>query len=336
MTGFYPNLQMARWALTVVLTMPALGVKAGEKILFSGRDGRKAQYHRSLNARPLFEPQAIAQEQGDGSSAADGIYSVPAMIGPEARLKQDKDDEDWAFQSTDESGAERVEKEILGEDEDLDEVGIKRSRVERFLEKERERDKGDDIGADRGRTSLRDRRRQERAAELSKLQSSILGGSTVEASIPTAGVREGAAATRAESGAASVGPAVPMGMDAVSGRAGMEFHRDHVSRLKQSLGVAAAPGVDPFGGSLGSESALSKGGLGGGAGARATGGGGMPRPDSVGAYPGSQGLGLMDLTTPAGGPQTLAPLARPESPSRPEPRERSGPVRIRKSKRDIF
>ncbi len=328
------SLQIARslrWTLIALLFSGALAAQAGQKILFSGRDGRKAQYHGSLNARSLFEPQAVAPKSGDGRSAADEIHAVPVIVVSRRPIKDD-DDKDWAFQASEESGAERVEKEILGEDEDLDEAGIKRSRVERFLDRER-KSREDGGGADRGKGSdSRERRRQDRDVELSKLQNALLGSPVGTVGAPAGGVGGVGGAASKTSGAIGVAPQARAPV-AVSGPTGMEFQRDHVTRLKQSLGVAAAPGVDPFGGPGGS---MATTGVASGPESRAFADGGAPRPESIGAYPGSQGLGLMDLTKPAGGPQIMAPLPRPESNPQSESRERSGPVRIRKSKRDIF
>jgi len=318
-----------RRAFVWALLFGAFAASAGQKILFSGRDGRQTQYHGSLNARSLFEPQAVAPKNGDGPSATDEIHALPAVVVSRKARKGD-DDKDWAFQSSEESGAERVEKEILGEDEDLDDNGIKRSRVERFLDRERKNREGGG-GAQRGRGSdTQERRRQDGDVELAKLQTALAGDPVGS---PAGGVGEMGATASGVSGGGGVAPQAPT-QAAVSGPAGLEFQRDHVARLKQSLGVAAAPGVDPFGGPSGSMSA--GGGLAPGPESKAFGDGGGPRPESIGAYPGSQGLGLMDLTRPAGAPQIMTPLPRPESQPQPESRERSGPVRIRKSKRDIF
>ncbi len=327
MVNSIPKVSPLRWLLPALLFSVASATQAGQKILFSGRDGRQTQYHGSLNARSLFEPQAVAPKNGDGPSAADEIHALPAVVVSRKALKEN-DDKDWAFQSSEESGAERVEKEILGEDEDLDENGIKRSRVERFLDRER-KNREDGGGAEREKGSdSRERRRQDRDVELAKLQNALAGNPVV---LPADGGVGIGAATSGASGASGV---APQASGPVSGPAGMEFQRDHVARLKQSLGVAAAPGVDPFGGPGGSFSA--SGGVAPGPESNAFGDGGAPRPESIGAYPGSQGLGLMDLTKPAGAPQIMTPLPRPESKPQPESRERSGPVRIRKSKRDIF
>ncbi len=325
--------------LPLIVALMAFGATraaAGEKILFSGRDGRQTQYHRSLNARPLFESGAFARDKDSGPSASDAIFTAPTTLSGGLRTKKDEKERDWAFQSTEELGSERIEKEILGEDDEVAKGEIKRTEMERFLDREREKRAGNQGTSRRGSTTERNSRGgADPEADIARLRMQLQQNSPALLSASPGTENPGQPAT---ADASTPQPSSqPEAQGAFSPQSSLAFQREHVDRLKSSLGVAAAPGVDPFGGTPGGvPNGIAKDGFGQQSQQPDTGAAQL-QAGNLGAYPGSQGLGLMDLTSPANQQRVLLPQApRQDANSSPAPRESLRPGRNRGPKRDIF
>lgn len=335
---------MRIWTILALAAVAGAGAaQAGEKIVFSGRDGRPAQYHRSLNARPLFAPLAIESGFGNGESPLDALNAPPSMRLRSSRSQKDADDQDWIFKSPEELGSEGIEKEMLGEDEEEEEWeqdGIKRTPVERYLERKREkRLKTPDSKTDPDKISQAAKELDEDPllAVMKARQSADSAFAEPKSALDLARESRGApvvgqAFSGQEAALGGGGAGLPMGS-----RDFMEYQREQVNKLKQTLGISAAFGVRPNGGA-GPSSGLLAGGRTGTAGVGGSGPSaepGLPMPGSIGAYPGSQGLGLKELTAPVARPgMLLLPKTAEEPP--PRPRERFKPTRLKQPKRKMF
>ena len=327
---------LLRTALVGVLTASAGAgsVLAGEKIIFSGRDGRQAQYHRSLNARPLFVAPQIGKAIGNGESPLDAFNAPPAMMF-ESRRKQASDDKDWIFESPEELGAEGAEKEFLGEGKEFEKDGFNRTPAERYLDRKREKRekslKGDDAkdAVEKLNEAVKELDKDPLLADLkaTQLSRSKLGGSKSAVDLAT----ESRSASQTFSGLGGTLGGSRGGAD-IAGKAFIEYQRAHIDKFKQTLGVSAVLGNRP-----GSGAGFSQGPAGDlkapMAGAASP--FGQPTPGAPGAYPGSRGLGLKALTTPTATPG-FAPVPGPARNPAPTARERYKPSRLKQPKRSNF
>ena len=325
-----PALNLASIALAT--TLCSVEADAAEKIVFSGRDGRKVQYHRSLNARPLFALTTLEASKGDQTGATDGLFAAPAMIIREDRAKPD--DEDWAFKSTDELLEDQIGDdmtELTEEMQDLEEAGRKRSQVEKFLDRRRE---------ERGEIAARgsDAKEQTQPDQSAKSRESAVHTRTeLQKTSPAgAGLRpmdQRAVSSASTARANASAPAAPRPGTVMSPRAFMEFQKEHVAQLKQTLGVSGSAATPPPSASAISQTGPNRGPAKAAQNAVPLNG---PVPGNTGVYPGLQGLGLTDLTSPTATQNGITPL-QPRSGQPPtDSRERRKPMRFKAPKRNVF
>lgn len=327
----------AALAWLVALAVDVVPADAGEKIIFSGRDGRQSRYHRSLNARPLFVAPRIEKRLGDGESPMDAFNVAPVVALEIRRPGKGAEDKDWIFKSTDELGSEGMEKELTGEEEEFEKDGVQRTSAERYLDRQREkRLAGDATKTEQQKISEKVRELDEDPL-LAEMNANQLAGTKLmerKSAVDLAKEgRLGSVSQQAFSGKTGVFGGAP-GSGSVGGKAIADYQREHINKLKQSLGVSQAIGVrsggggNPAAGPAGGDVNVSLAGASGSFGRPS----GMP-----GAYPGSQGLGLKDLTSPTMRPG-LAPLPGPtlDRSRSPATRERYRPSRLEQPKRKMF
>jgi len=325
-------------SVALAASLSSIEAEAGEKIVFSGRDGQKVQYHRSLNARPLFAPTTLQASKGSGGSATDDIFAAPSMLLRRDRAELDDEDKDWAFKSTDELVDDQIGNDMdeLTEDmRELEEAGRKRTQVEKFLDRRRE-DRGEKAPHDSrtdGRTpSNREAgNRESAAAARERLQGTPPGGAGFQPVKP--GPASAASSSRTTAGAGRSVLVAPRADTAMSPKAFMEFQREHVAQLKQTFGVAGSAAAPPASAAGTSQTGALAGQSNSAQKASPLNG---PAPGNTGVYPGLQGRGISDLTTPAGAQNGITPL-QPRSAQQPErSRQRNRSMRFEAPKRNVF
>lgn len=265
-------------------------------------------------------------------------FNVAPVLMLETRRPGGKEgDKDWIFKSPEELGSEGIKKEMAGEEEEFEKDGIKRTSAERYLDRKREKSLvGEDAKAAPEKISemVNELDQDPLLAEMKAKQLAAQALNEPKSAVDLANEnRIGNVAGQAFAGQEGVFRGL-QGNASFGSKASAEYHREHIDKLKQSLGVSSALGVRSGGGGVN-----PPGGLGGGdltaplAGAQ--GSFGRPSPGIPGAYPGSQGLGLRELTSPATRPG-LTPLPGAAMDTSIQSQERYRPSRLEQPKRKMF
>lgn len=329
-------LPKAALAVLISLSADAIPAHAGEKIIFSGRDGRQSRYHRSLNARPLFVAPRLEKRLGNGESPMDAFNAAPVMMLETRRPGGKADDKDWIFKSPEELGSEGIKKDMAGEDEEFEKDGIRRTSAERYLDRKREKSlAGDDSKATPEKISemVKELDEDPLLAEMKAYRLASPALNEPRSAVDLANEnRVGNGDARAFAGQEGVFRGSQAGAS-FGGKASVEYQREHISKLKQSLGVSTAIGARAGGGGnaaaglVGNDVTAPLAG--------APGSFGRPSPGIPGAYPGSQGLGLKELTSPASRID-LTPLPGAAMDPSARSQERYRPSRLEQPKRKMY